>query len=90
MITTTTTTKLTDYSVIPACLLGSRLLGTGPSGAVLGGNERPTKALAAVEARAQVRAFAVANAAVGAGAGSEKTQRHMWAFRGLKPWRDPA
>ena len=90
MITMTTTIELTDYSVFPACILGSRLRGTGPSGAVLGGNDRPTKALAAAEERAQVRAFALASAAVGAGAGNEKTQRHMWAFRGLKPWRDPA
>ncbi|MBQ0867934.1 hypothetical protein ACH4RA_05540 [Streptomyces smyrnaeus] len=82
--------KMTDHSVIRACLLGSRPHGTGLSGVVLGGNERPTKA-PEVAAQAQAVAFAGGSAANGAGEGRQKTQRYtMWAFRGLRPWRDPA
>ncbi|WP_415951069.1 hypothetical protein [Streptomyces sp. KLOTTS4A1] len=53
---------------------------------LLGGNERPTKALeAAVVAQAKAYAFTAA-----AGAGSRKqTTQHMWAYRGLEPWSDP-
>ncbi|WP_432133977.1 MULTISPECIES: hypothetical protein [unclassified Streptomyces] len=50
-------------------------------------DERPTKALEAVEAQAQAYAF------VAAGAGSRKQTTHhhlMWAFRGPEPWSDPA
>ncbi|MFG3252841.1 hypothetical protein [Streptomyces sp. NPDC048172] len=83
--------KMTDHSVISACLPGASLRGTGVSGANLGGNERPIKALAVAAARAQVSTYAFASAATGAGEGRQKTQRHtMWAFRGLEPWRDPA
>ncbi|WP_425470406.1 hypothetical protein [Streptomyces diacarni] len=83
--------KLTDHSVVRACLLGSRLHGTGVSGVALGGNERPTQAPeVAAPARAAVP-FASGFAADGAGEGRQKTQRYtMWAFRGLDPWRDPA
>ncbi|WP_369205979.1 hypothetical protein [Streptomyces sp. PU-14G] len=91
MATMKTKIKMTDHSVIRACLLGSRLHGTGVSGVALGGNERPTQAPeAAAQARAAV-AFASGFVADGAGEGRQKTQRYtMWAFRGLDPWRDPA
>jgi len=50
-------------------------------------NERPTKALEAVAAQAQAYAFTAA----GAGGRKQTTQHHlMWAFRGPKPWSDPA
>ena len=91
MIDFITTTKMTDRSVVSACLLGSRLNGTGLPGVVLSGGERPTKApegTAVVKARAAAYAFA---AAANGADGSQKTQHHsMWAFRGLEPWRDPA
>ncbi|GAA3824586.1 hypothetical protein [Streptomyces chiangmaiensis] len=95
------TAKVTDRSVVSTCMLGASDLGTGLSGiravrpassVSLAGlpvrerNERPTKALEAVVAQAQVYAFAAA------GAGFRKqTQHHlMWAFRGPEPWSDPA
>ncbi|MGW8378662.1 hypothetical protein [Streptomyces sp. ODS28] len=96
MISFITTTKMTDHSVVASCLLGSRLRGTGLPGVVLGGNERPTKALAAVAmAPAQEQAYAADCALAGAGVDSQKTQtltqqHHMWAFRGPDPWRYPA
>jgi len=87
----TTEIKLTDHSVIRACLLGSRLHGTGLSGVVRGGNERPAKAPEVAAEQAQALVFAFSAAANGAGEGRQKTQRYtMWAFRGLEPWRDPA
>jgi hypothetical protein len=95
-------TKLTDRSVVSACMLGVSNLGTGLSGipaarpassvslAVLPvreRNERPTKALEAVVAQAHAYAFAAA----GAGFRKQTTQHHlMWAFRGPEPWSDPA
>lgn len=94
--------KLTDRSVVSACMLGVSNLGTGLSGipavrpassVSLAGlpirerNERPTKALEAVAAQAQTYAFAAA----GAGSRKQTTQHHqMWAFRGPEPWSDPA
>ncbi|MGP4051475.1 hypothetical protein [Streptomyces sp. 2A115] len=94
------TVKMTDRSVVSTCLLGFSNLGTGLSGipavrpassvslAVLPvreRNERPMKALEAVEAQAQAYAFAAA------GAGAAKQTHHtMWAFRGPDPWSDPA
>ncbi|GAB2987409.1 hypothetical protein GCM10023080_061460 [Streptomyces pseudoechinosporeus] len=94
------TVKMTDRSVVSTCLLGFSNLGTGLSGipavrpassVSLAGlpvserNERPMKALEAVEAQAQAYAFAAA------GAGSRKQLHHtMWAFRGPEPWSDPA
>lgn len=90
------TVKLTDRSVVSTCLLGVSNLGTGLSGipavrpasavslAVLPvreRNERPMKALEAVEAQAY------AFAATGAGSSKHHT---MWAFRGPEPWSDPA
>jgi hypothetical protein len=95
------TAKMTDRSVVSTCMLGASLPGTGLSGisaarpassVSLAGlpvrerNERPTKALEAVEAQAQAYAFTTA------GAGNRKqTQHHlMWAFRGPEPWSDPA
>ncbi|WP_458245561.1 hypothetical protein [Streptomyces sp. MAI_2237] len=98
----TSTVKMTDRSVVVSlCMLGASIPGTGLSGiravrpassVSLAGlpirerNERPTKALEAVEAQAQAYAFTAA------GAGSRKqTQHHlMWAFRGPEPWSDPA
>lgn len=51
-------------------------------------DERPTQALEAV-ATAQASAYAFA--AAGAGFTKQTTQHHhMWAFRGLEPWSDPA
>lgn len=91
MNATTTKIKMTDHSVVPACLLGSRLIETGVSSVSLGGNERPTKAPAVAGALAEARAYAFAIAVNGAGEGRQKTQHQtMWAFRGLEPWRDPA
>ncbi|MFF7748114.1 hypothetical protein ACFZCP_02435 [Streptomyces sp. NPDC007971] len=99
---TTSTAKLTDRSAVSTCMLGVSDQGTGLSGirAVrpasalsLAGlpirerNERPTKALEAVEARAHAYAFAAA----GAGFRKQTKQHHlMWAFRGPEPWSDPA
>ncbi|MGA4839735.1 hypothetical protein [Streptomyces sp. G45] len=98
------TAKLADRSIVASCLLGLSNPGTGLSvgsaavrpGASLSlaglpireGNERPTKAPAAVvTAQAQAYAFAAA----GAGFRKQTTQHHtMWAFRGLEPWSDPA
>ncbi|MFG2119530.1 hypothetical protein [Streptomyces sp. NPDC048710] len=96
------TAKLTDRSTVSTCMLGASNQGTGLSGiradrpasslslAVLPireGNERPTKALEAVVARAHAYAFAAA----GAGFRKQTTQHHlMWAFRGPEPWSDPA
>ncbi|MCX4905606.1 hypothetical protein [Streptomyces sp. NBC_00878] len=95
-----TTAKLTDRSVVSTCLLGFSNLGTGLSGApavrpassmslaglpVRERNERPMKALEAVEAQAKAYAFEAA------GAGAAKQSHHtMWAFRGPEPWSDPA
>ncbi|WP_328768794.1 hypothetical protein [Streptomyces sp. NBC_00286] len=94
------TVKMTDRSVASTCLLDVSNLGTGLSGIpavrsasavslaglpVREGNERPMKALEAVEAQAQAYAFAAA------GAGAAKQTHHtMWAFRGPEPWSDPA
>ncbi|MGW0735031.1 hypothetical protein [Streptomyces sp. NPDC002851] len=95
--------KMTDPSVVATCPLGISFRGTGLSAGLAAArpaallladvparerNERPTKAPAAVAA-AQADAYAFA----AAGAGSRKqttTQHHMWAFRGLEPWSDPA
>ncbi|MEU9186369.1 hypothetical protein AB0D14_17835 [Streptomyces sp. NPDC048484] len=94
------TAKMTDRSVVSTCLLGISNLGTGLSGIaatrpassvslaalpVRERNERPMKALEAVEAQAKAYAFAV----TGAGA-SKQTHHKMWAFRGPDPWSDPA
>jgi len=97
------TVKMTDRSVVASCLLGLSNPGTGlsgvsamrpESGLSLAGlpirerNERPTKAPEAV-ATAQAQAYAFA--AAGAGFRKQTTQHHtMWAFRGPKPWSDPA
>ncbi|MFR0358113.1 hypothetical protein [Streptomyces sediminimaris] len=97
------TAKLTDRSVVSACMLGVSDQGTVLSGIPAAGpasapvslaglpvrecNERPIKALEAVEAQAQAYAFAAA----GAGSRKQTTQHHlMWAFRGPDPWSDPA
>jgi hypothetical protein len=101
---TTGTAKLTDRSAVSLCMLGASHQGTGLSGIraerpasshaaaglpVRERNERPTKALEAVEAKAQAQAYAFA--AAGAGFRKQTTQHHqMWAFRGPKPWSDPA
>ncbi|MET8245645.1 hypothetical protein ABZV31_15230 [Streptomyces sp. NPDC005202] len=95
------TAKMTDRSVASLCMLGVSNQGTGLSGipavrpassVSLAGlpirerNDRPTKALEAVAAQAQAYAFAA-----GAGNREQTTQHHlMWAFRGPKPWSDPA
>ncbi|MEU5536038.1 hypothetical protein [Streptomyces sp. NPDC020362] len=94
--------KLTDRSAVSTCILGVSNQGTGLSGIradrpapalslaglpVRERNERPTKALEAVEAQAHAYAFAAA----GAGFRKQTTQHHlMWAFRGPEPWSDPA
>ncbi|MDH2392454.1 MULTISPECIES: hypothetical protein [Streptomyces] len=99
---TVSTAKMTDRSVVSACLLGLSFSfsGTRMSGGCavppvsgLGGlpvrerNERPTKALEAGAAAAQARAYAFAAAS----AEMDQTQHHTkWAFRGLEPWSDPA
>jgi hypothetical protein len=96
------TVKMTDRSVVSACLLGVSNLGTGLSGIpavrpassvsltslpVRERSERPTKALEAVAAQARTYAFTAA----GAGVRQQTTQHHlMWAFRGPEPWSDPA
>ncbi|MEU7495589.1 hypothetical protein [Streptomyces griseofuscus] len=97
------TAKLTDRSAVSLCLLGAFDRGTGLSGIraahpasslpVAGlpvrdeRNERPTKALGAVEAQAHAYAFT----ATGAGFRKQTTQHHqMWAFRGPEPWSYPA
>ncbi|SES24948.1 hypothetical protein SAMN04487983_103819 [Streptomyces sp. yr375] len=102
--TTGFTAKLNDRSVVSTCVLGASVLGTGLSGiradrpafssvAPAGlpsreRNERPTKALEAVETQAQI---AYASAGAGAESGKQTTQHHlMWAFRGPEPWSDPA
>ncbi|MER5211108.1 hypothetical protein ABT063_11105 [Streptomyces sp. NPDC002838] len=102
-ISSISTAKMTDRSVVSTCMLGVSNLGTGLSGIpavrpasslslaglpVRERNERPTKALeAAVVAQAQAYAFAAA----GAGFRKQTTQHHqMWAFRGPEPWSDPA
>ncbi|MDQ1036281.1 hypothetical protein QFZ75_002697 [Streptomyces sp. V3I8] len=97
---TTSSAKMTDRSVVSACLPGFSNLGTGLSGIaavrpassvslaalpVRERNERPMKALETVEAQAQAYAFA----ATGAGA-HQQTHHTMWAFRGPDPWSDPA
>ncbi|MGC4995364.1 MULTISPECIES: hypothetical protein [unclassified Streptomyces] len=95
--------KLTDRPAVSLCILGAPSEGTGLSGIraalpvssllsadlpVRERNERPTKALAAVEAQAQA---AYAFAAAGAGFRKQTTQHpQMWAFRGPEPWSDPA
>ncbi|MET7288308.1 hypothetical protein [Streptomyces sp. NPDC005573] len=94
--------KLTDRSTVSLCMLGAPIQGTGLSGIRAGRpapslsfadlpvrerNERPTKALEAVEAQAHAYAFAAA----GAGFRKQTTQHHqMWAFRGPEPWSNPA
>jgi hypothetical protein len=105
-INTSSTVKMTDPSTVSLCLFGGSNPGTGMSGirAVLPASaaslvgsfaglpvrerdERPTKALEAVVAQAHAYAFAAA----GAGIRKQATQHHlMWAFRGPKPWSDPA
>jgi len=94
------TAKMTDRSVVSTCLLGFSNLGTGLSGIaairpaspvslaalpVRERNERPMKALEAVEAQAKAYAFAATGAGV-----SKQTHHTMWAFRGPDPWSDPA
>ncbi|MFJ8945456.1 hypothetical protein ACIRG4_19870 [Streptomyces sp. NPDC102395] len=100
----TSTTKLTDRSIVSMCMLGASNLGTGLSGiradrpasspVALAGlpvrerSERPTKAL---EAAVVAQAKAYAFTATGAGFRKQTTQHHqMWAFRGPEPWSDPA
>lgn len=94
--------KLRDRATVSLCMLGASNTGTGLSGiravrpassVSLAGlpvrerDERPTEALEAVVAQARAYAFAAA----GAGVRKQTTQHHlMWAFRGPKPWSDPA
>ncbi|MFI9390701.1 hypothetical protein ACIG53_07450 [Streptomyces bauhiniae] len=98
----TSPVKLTDRPAVSLCTLGAPSRGTGLSGIraarlassllsadlpVRERNERPTKALAAVEAQAQ---GAYAFSAAGAGFRNETQHHQMWAFRGPEPWSDPA
>ncbi|MGW1013850.1 hypothetical protein [Streptomyces termitum] len=103
-ISTASTAKMTDRSVVSACslgfsafdLLGSGLPATGLPVTGLSGRgkavnehaERPTKARVA-EGKAGFAAYGFG--AAGAGKQQKTTQHHMmWAFRGLEPWSDPA
>jgi hypothetical protein len=101
LMDTVSTAKMTDRSVVSACMLGVSLPGTGLSGIravrpesalsltglpVRERDERPTKALEAVAAQAQAYAFTAA----GAGSRNAKQHHQMWAFRGPEPWSDPA
>ncbi|MDG4864247.1 hypothetical protein P8605_39510 [Streptomyces sp. T-3] len=95
-----------DRSVVATCPLGISFQGTGLSGinaaspvAALGlpvlpsreRNERDERPMLAPEAAvATAQAHAYAFAAAGAGSRKQTTQQHMWAFRGLEPWSDPA
>ena len=91
MIDFISTSKMTDRTVVASCLLGAGFAGAGLAPVALRGNERPTKAPAvAAQVQAYAYALALAFAAEGAGELRQKTQHHMWAFRGLEPWRDPA
>ncbi|MEV0692831.1 hypothetical protein [Streptomyces sp. NPDC050388] len=102
-INTNSVVKTTDRSAVSLCMLGAPHQGTGlsgipaarpasfvaPAGLVLRErDERPIKALEAVEAQAQAYAFA----ATGAGFRKQTTTQHhlMWAFRGPEPWSHPA
>ncbi|MGY0069640.1 hypothetical protein ACWZEH_23185 [Streptomyces sp. QTS137] len=101
-INTSSIVKMTDRSAVSLCILGASNQGTGLSGvpaarpassvapvglALCERDERPIKALEAVEAQAKAYAFAAA----GAGFRKQTTQHHlMWAFRGPEPWSDPA
>ncbi|MER7043613.1 MULTISPECIES: hypothetical protein [Streptomyces] len=96
---------MTDRSIVAsACSLGfsASFRATGLSGLrtetallplaglpVPMGNERPTKALEAAVATAEAKAYAFAAASAGT---VQQTHHHhtKWAFRGLKPWSDPA
>lgn len=91
MIDFIASSKMSDRSVVASCLLGAGFAGAGLSRVALRGNERPTKAPAvAAQVQSYAHAPALAFAAEGAGDVRQKTQHHMWAFRGLEPWRDPA
>jgi hypothetical protein len=98
------TAGMTDRSVVSLCLLGVSDQGIGLSGIpavrpessasraglpVREREQRPTKALEAVQAQAQAQAYAFA--AAGANSRKQTTQHHLkWAFRGPEPWSDPA
>lgn len=111
MISIQNFTKMTDRSVVAACPLGISMRGTGLSATsallpvlpVRERSERPVQAPAVAAAAAQVKTYAFAAAANGAGTakganaasghanGQQKTQHGTkWAFRGLEPWSDPA
>lgn len=91
MIDFISTIKMSDRSVVASCLLGTGFADAGLSRVAVRGNERPTKAPAvAAQVQAYAYAPAFALAAEGAGDARQKTQHHMWAFRGHEPWRDPA
>ncbi len=96
--------KATGREVVRLCMSGgSRLSGTGVSGAVAAcpaavalraaAGERPIQAPAAAVAD-RTDAYATTVNVAGAGNqifGHQKTQLHtMWALRGLDPWSDPA
>ncbi|MEU6525342.1 hypothetical protein ABZ892_21625 [Streptomyces sp. NPDC046924] len=101
-INTSSVVKTTDRSAVSLCMLGASHQGTGLSGipaarpasfvapaglSLRERNERPIKALEAVEAQAQAYVFAAA----GAGFRKQTTQQYlMWAFRGPEPWSHPA
>ncbi|MEU6813424.1 hypothetical protein [Streptomyces sp. NPDC046860] len=93
---------MTDRPAVSLCVFGAPSQATGLSGIradrpasslhladlpVRERNERPTKALAAVEAQAQ---GAYAFTATGAGFRKQTQHPQMWAFRGPEPWSDPA
>ncbi|MER5598918.1 hypothetical protein [Streptomyces sp. NPDC002265] len=100
----TSTVKMTDPSVVSACVLGVSNLGTGASGirverpatslslAGLPVRERSERPIEALEAAVVAQAKAYAFTATGAGIRKQQTTHHhlMWAFRGPEPWSDPA
>ncbi|MFC8077657.1 hypothetical protein ACFUN8_19220 [Streptomyces sp. NPDC057307] len=81
-------------SFIATALSGARAGRINPvtlpvASVVTGGNERPSKALAAEVAAAQAKAYEFA--AAGAESKKQTKQHHtMWAIRGPEPWSDPA
>ncbi|MCC3775676.1 hypothetical protein [Streptomyces sp. UNOB3_S3] len=95
MISFIASDKMTDRQIGSAAMLGflGSFQGTGLSGATpVRPEQRPTKGSAVMAAAEEQARQGYALAAVANGAGSLNAAHHpmTWAFRGLKPWRDPA
>ncbi|MTE20900.1 hypothetical protein F0L17_17610 [Streptomyces sp. TRM43335] len=102
-MTTMITTEPVGRDGFASCLFDTGVFGADAFGAVSARpslcstlpirervSERPTQA-PAVATVAQADTYALAGiAANGADNGQKQAQHHMWAFRGLEPWRDPA